>query len=52
VLYGSVYQTVVRGGSPGGPQAVSEGKSLQKLYQTQRMKNTSIRFSAKTAFIG
>jgi hypothetical protein len=31
---GSVYQTVVRGGSPGGPQAVSEGKALRKLYQT------------------
>jgi hypothetical protein len=25
---------VVRGGSPGGPQAVSEEKALPKLYQT------------------
>jgi hypothetical protein len=30
LLYCSVYQIVVRG----GPQAVSEEKSLQKLYQT------------------
>jgi hypothetical protein len=36
--YASVYQTVVReppvalGGSPGWPQAVLEGKVLQKLY--------------------
>jgi hypothetical protein len=28
--YSSVYQTVVRS----GPQAVSEEKALQKLYQT------------------
>jgi hypothetical protein len=32
--YASVYQTVVHGGLPGGLQAVSEEKSLQKLYQT------------------
>jgi hypothetical protein len=25
---------VLRGSSPGGPQAVSEVKALQKLYQT------------------
>jgi hypothetical protein len=30
----SVYQTVARGGSPGGPQAVSEEKVLHKFYQT------------------
>jgi hypothetical protein len=38
----SVYQTVVSGPRlvRGGPQAVSEVKSLQKLYQTQRIKAT------------
>jgi hypothetical protein len=30
----AVSQTVVHGGSTGGQQAVSEGKALQKLYQT------------------
>jgi hypothetical protein len=31
MYYGSVYQNVVRTGSPGGPQEVSEEKALQKL---------------------
>jgi hypothetical protein len=34
MTYTSVSQTVVCGGSPVGPQAVSEEKPLQKLYQT------------------
>jgi hypothetical protein len=33
-MYCTVYQTVVRGVSPGGPQAFLEVKALQKLYQT------------------
>jgi hypothetical protein len=33
-VYSSVSQTVIRGGAPGGPQAVLEENALQKLYQT------------------
>jgi len=41
MIWSSVSQTVVRGGSPSGPQAVSEEKALQKLYQTlNELKNT------------
>jgi hypothetical protein len=37
----------------GGPQAVLEEKSLQKLYQAlNELKNTSIHIRAKTAFFG
>jgi hypothetical protein len=47
---------VVPGGSPvvhGGPQAVSEEKSLQKfLSNTEQMKNTPTHVCAKTAFVG
>jgi hypothetical protein len=32
--WSSVYQTVVRGGSPGGPQRFPKKKTLKKLYQT------------------
>jgi hypothetical protein len=35
----------------GGQQSVSEEKELQKLTDTERMKNTSIHVFAKTAFL-
>jgi hypothetical protein len=44
----SVSQNVVRGGS----QAVSGRKVLQKVSDTERMKNTSIHVCAKAAFVG
>jgi hypothetical protein len=37
----------------GGPQAVSEGKSTEKIIsETERMKSTPIHVCAKTAFVG
>jgi hypothetical protein len=39
-FYVSVSETVVRGGSPGGPQAVSEEKSSAEIVSdSERMKN-------------
>jgi hypothetical protein len=36
----------------GGPQAVSEEKSLQNLSDTEQMKNATIHVRAKTALVG
>jgi hypothetical protein len=49
MYYSIVAQTVVLG----GPQAVSEEKGLQKLYQTlNELKNTPIYVCTNTAFVG
>jgi hypothetical protein len=49
VVYGP---PVVRGGSPGGPQADSQEESTTNIVSgTERMKNTPIHVCAKTAFV-
>jgi hypothetical protein len=51
--YSSVSQTVIHGGSPGGPQADLEGKSITIIVSdTKRIKNTPIYVCAKTATVG
>jgi hypothetical protein len=51
-LYIVVCQTVIHGPPvvPGDLQTISEEKAVQKLYQTQRIKNSLIHICAKTAF--
>jgi hypothetical protein len=44
---------VVRGCSPGGPQAVSEEKNISKIASdTERMKHAHMLVSSKIAFVG
>jgi hypothetical protein len=50
-VYFSVSQTVIRGDSQGGPQAVSERKSVAEIVSdTVRMKNTPVHVCAKLTF--